>query len=170
MVGEAFPALALVRAGAAFLDRQHGVEQQHALPRPRQQAAVVGAGDAQVALDLLEDVVQRWRHRHAGQHRETQAVRLSRAVVRILAQDHHLHLVERRRIERREDLRPRRKDPRTGLFALAQERGEFAHLGRCSQSPTRAFQEGSSLMCSFSGMAGDGTENEEREVRSEAKP
>ena len=67
-----------------------------------------GRGDAEVALDLLEDVVQRRRHRHARRHREAQAVRLAGAVVRVLAEDHHLHRVERRRVERGEDLRPRR--------------------------------------------------------------
>src|SRR6478736_10028004 len=43
VIGETFPALALVRAGQAALDREHGIEQQYALPRPRNQAAMIGA-------------------------------------------------------------------------------------------------------------------------------
>src|SRR3546814_4614789 len=47
-IGEAFPALALVRTGAALFHRQHAVEQQHAAIGPRREAAVVGARDAEV--------------------------------------------------------------------------------------------------------------------------
>src|SRR3546814_2408860 len=51
MVGEAFPALALVRAGAAFLDREHRVEQQYAAPGPRHQVARSDEHTSEVALD-----------------------------------------------------------------------------------------------------------------------
>src|SRR6516225_7301929 len=77
-IGEAFPALALMRAGAAALDRQHGVEQQYALSRPGQQAAMARSRSLQVALDLSKDVFERGRRRYARQHREAQTVRLSR--------------------------------------------------------------------------------------------
>src|SRR5690606_38732231 len=77
MVGEAFPATALMGSGLALFYRQHGVEQQHPLPRPWQQAAVVRTRDAQVGLDFLVDVQQRRRHRHTRHHRETQAMGLA---------------------------------------------------------------------------------------------
>src|SRR5690349_15880784 len=48
-VREAFPTLVLMGAGEAMLDREHGIEQQHALFRPRHEAAVVGARDPEVA-------------------------------------------------------------------------------------------------------------------------
>src|SRR6185503_8757805 len=57
-VGEAFPALSLVRAGQAALDREHGIEQQYTLPRPRNQAAMIGTGDAEVPAYLAEDIHQ----------------------------------------------------------------------------------------------------------------
>jgi hypothetical protein len=42
LVGELFPAFALVGAGPATLDREYGIEQQHAPIGPRLQAAVTG--------------------------------------------------------------------------------------------------------------------------------
>jgi hypothetical protein len=128
MVGEPLPALACMGTGAAFLDREHGVQQQHALPRPRQQAAVVRTRDADVALQFLEDVVQRRRHGNARLHGEAQPVRLSRTVVGILAEHHDLDVVERRGVERTEDARRRRKDARARLPAFAQERRQLLHV------------------------------------------
>src|ERR1700735_5366923 len=94
-IGEPLPPFALVRTGASVLDREHAVEQQHAAIRPWREATMVWPRDAQVALDLLEDVFQRWRHAHGGAHRETQPMRLTRAVIRVLAQNHHANGVER---------------------------------------------------------------------------
>ncbi|MNM89882.1 hypothetical protein D3C81_1021240 [compost metagenome] len=128
MVGEAFPAPALMRAGLALFHGQHRVEQQHALLRPGNQIPVVRTRNAQVGFDLFIDVEQRWRHRHARRHRETQAMRLALAVIRVLAQDHHLHLLERRGVERGEYLRSRREHVRAAGLALAQERRQLAHV------------------------------------------
>ncbi len=85
---------------------------------------MIGTRNAEIALDLLVDVLQRRRHRHARLHGKAQPVRLAEAVVRVLAEDHHLHRVERRGIERGEDLRPRRKDARALALAIAQEHRE----------------------------------------------
>src|SRR6185437_5314649 len=84
-IGEPFPAPVCMCAGATLLHRQHAVEQQHTAVGPGGETAVAGAGDAEVALDFLEYVVQRWRHPHAGAHREAQAMRLAGTVVGILA-------------------------------------------------------------------------------------
>src|SRR5690606_34071385 len=128
VVGETLPAPALVRARASFLDGQHGIEQQHAAPGPRQQAAVVGAGDAGIALDLPEDVVQRGRHAHAGTHGETQAVRLAGAVIGVLAEHHHAYVVEGRGVEGGEDLGARREHARAGCPAFLQEGRQYLHV------------------------------------------
>ena len=128
VIGETFPALALMRAGAAVFHGQHRVEQQHAALGPGREIAMVGAGDAEIALDLLEDVIQRRRYRHAGTHRETQPVRLARAVVRILAEDHHFHRVERCCVEGGKDLRAGWIDPCAHRLAMAQERAQRGHL------------------------------------------
>ena len=90
---------------------------------------MIGTRDAEVALDLGEDVLQRRRHVDAGHHREAQPVRLVRAVIRILPEDHDLDRVERRRVERREDLRSGRIDDFAGVLFGAQEFGQ-AHSFR----------------------------------------
>ena len=127
-VGKAFPALALVRAGHARLHGQHRVQQQHAAPRPRRQAPMIGTPDAEVVFDFREDILKRGWHRHARPHRKTQAVRLTGAVVRVLPQDHRLDRIERRRVQRRENLRPGRVDALAGVFLAYQERAQRDHF------------------------------------------
>src|SRR5688500_10538610 len=127
-IGESLPALALVRTGLAALDRQHRVQQQYALVCPGQQAAVVGPRQAEVALDLLEDVLERGRYRHARQDREAQPVRLARPMVGILAEDHDLDLLERRGVQRGEDVRSRGIDDLAGALLRAQELTQCLHL------------------------------------------
>ena len=63
LVGEGLPALALVRRGRVGAHGEGGVEQQHALVRPGVEAAVVGGVDAEIGLELLEDVLERRRQR-----------------------------------------------------------------------------------------------------------
>ncbi|KAG1385295.1 hypothetical protein G6F60_014901 [Rhizopus arrhizus] len=53
---------------------------------------------------------------------------LATAVIRVLAEDDHLHLLERRGVERSEDLRAGREYRGTTRLALAQEAGQLAHL------------------------------------------
>lgn len=57
-IGELFPSPVLVRTGLMGPHRQRGVEQQYALFGPAAQAAAFRNGPAQIALDLLEDVLQ----------------------------------------------------------------------------------------------------------------
>src|SRR5207342_1617059 len=128
VVGETFPTLALVRARAAFLDRQHRVEQQHTLFGPMRQAPMRGARDPEIAMQFLEDVLQRRRHRGAVLHGETQAMRLPEPVVRILAEHDDLHLVEGRGIQRREDLGHRWEYVRALPDALTEERAQLLHV------------------------------------------
>src|SRR5690606_28480766 len=56
------------------------------------------------------------------------AVCLARPVVGILAEDHHPHPIEWRRLERAEDLPAGRKHLHAGPLALAQVVGQLAHL------------------------------------------
>ena len=117
-----------MRTGAAAFDRQHRIQQQHALPRPRRQTTVTrlqmsvraparNGRIGHVGIDLLKDVQQRRRFFDARLHREAQAVRLIRTVIRILADDHDANVFERRQIERGEDLRTAWID-RLARFAL----------------------------------------------------
>ncbi len=96
---------------------------------------MIGARNVQIALDLGKDVLQRRRHRHTGQYRETQAMRLTGAVVRILPEDDDLYLFKRRGIQRREDL-PRRRIDRLAAFALVQqELAQTSHPGLVEGCP-----------------------------------
>ncbi len=120
-IGELFPAVARMRGGLSGTHRQRGVEQQHPFPRPFLEVARTRHGHAEVVMQLLEDILQAGREGHAIGHRERKAMSLSRAVVRVLAQDNYFHLVEWREIEGIEDQRARRID---GILAfLVDEKG-----------------------------------------------
>ena len=119
-----------MRSGAAVLDRQAGIQQQYALPRPAFQIAVTRVGDAEICGQFLVDVLQRGRRGNTMRHRKAQPVRLSGAVIGVLPQDHHLHLVEWCQFEGTENLASRRVDPfASGLFG-PQEIAEPGHMRR----------------------------------------
>ena len=108
-VGEALPSVVLMRARGVLAYRQRGVQQQHTLLCPLLQVAAGRGHKPHVVMQLLEDVDERLRERHAVLHRETQPVGLSHLVVGVLPDDHHLHLVKRRAVEGVEDAVARRK-------------------------------------------------------------
>ena len=89
-------------------DRQRGIQQQYALLGPARQIARRWNGGPQIALNLLEDILQRRGKRHAVLHRETQPVGLAGFVVGVLADDDHFHPVERAQVEGIEDELARR--------------------------------------------------------------
>lgn len=92
-------------------DGEGGVEEEDAAARPRLQVAVLGRDEARyVGGELLVHVLQRGRRRDALAHGEAEAVRLVVVVVRVLAEDHHAHRVQRREVERIEDVGEGRKD------------------------------------------------------------
>jgi hypothetical protein len=89
-VGDPLPAELGVAAGQVRPYRQHAVEQQYTLFGPTAQVAMIGDRQRQVAVEFLVDVAQgRW-NAHLAANRERQAHCLAGAVVRVLAQDHHL--------------------------------------------------------------------------------
>ena len=81
--------------GQAVFHCQTGVEQQHAALCPRLERAVDGDGLAQITLQFFENVAQGGGQLDARRHRERQALRLVRAVVGVLPQDHHFDLRQR---------------------------------------------------------------------------
>ena len=131
LVREGLPATFLMGSGAAALDRKRGVQQQHTLLGPMRQAAVVGRRDAQVALQFAVDIGQRRRNRHAGWHRETQAVGLARAVVGILPQNHHLDGFEGRGVVSGEPVVGGGIDDLAGALFGQQKGAQFRHIGQC---------------------------------------
>ena len=90
-------------------DGERGVEEQHTLTCPTGEIAICRHRLAEVGLYLLEDVDKRRRHDNALRHREAQPHGLSLLVIRILPDDHHLHLVEGTEVESVEDQMARRE-------------------------------------------------------------
>ena len=128
-IGELFPAVVRVRSSLPCPYRQRGIEQQHALTCPLLKIARARDGHADVVVQLLEDVLQTRWERNAIGHRKREAMRLSRAMIRVLAENDHLHLIERRKVERIENQWPRRKN---GILPLLtdEERLEVGEI-RC---------------------------------------
>ena len=58
------------------------------------------AGQPKITFQFLVNIDQRWWRADAGLHAETKAVGLARAMIGILPQDDHAHLVERGQVER----------------------------------------------------------------------
>src|SRR4029079_15611350 len=98
------------------------------LLRPMLEEAVPRRPDAEVALDFLENVDEAWGDLDAGLDRKAQPVRLSFAMVRILAEDHHPHFLERRQVERPEPLAALGKDMFALLSLFTREALQLAHL------------------------------------------
>jgi len=127
-IGEALPASACMRAGIALLHRQRGIEHQHALIRPMLQIAVTRRIDVQIALELLENVLQRRRWRNARLHGEAQPMGLAGAVVGVLSENDHLNPLQRCRIQRIEDQRPRWIDDFASRFLTTKESRQLVHV------------------------------------------
>lgn len=129
-VGEGFPAFALMTARHSGLDGECSVEQEDALVGPMGEIALPSVKRAAGVFELqfLVDIDQRRRWLNALLHRKTQTVGLARAVVGILSEDDHFHLVERRAIECLEDKTPGRIA--NGIpVGLAYEAGQNLEVG-----------------------------------------
>ena len=94
-IGECLPSQRGMAVGKMCPHRECGIEQQHPLLRPSGKVSRLGNRTAQGIVYLLEDVLQRRRERHPVLHREAQSMRLSRLMIRVLADDYHLHLLKR---------------------------------------------------------------------------
>lgn len=65
---------------------------------------------------------------HTFRHREAEAVGLAGAVVRVLPQDNHLHLIKGRGVQGVEDEAPARVDAGVGLTALLEKAAQLLHV------------------------------------------
>ena len=106
LVGEAFPATILMRAGPMRLDGERGIEQKHPLPCPSRKVAGGWYRGTGVVVNFTEDVLKRRREWYAVVNGETQTIGLPHVVIRILPQNHHFNGTKRRGIEGGEYLRP----------------------------------------------------------------
>ena len=115
-VGEGFPAFAAMRVCLVGTNRHYGVEEQHSLPRPGNQATVLWRGETKVIIEFLENVAQRGRQSSARQYRKTQTVRLADAMIGVLAEDYNARLLGRSPFQGRKNMYLGREDLMLGAF------------------------------------------------------
>mmetsp|Transcript_11027 Transcript_11027/g.68032 ORF Transcript_11027/g.68032 Transcript_11027/m.68032 type:complete len:217 (-) Transcript_11027:431-1081(-) len=84
-IGEFFPSLLGMGIGFSGSHREHGVEQEHPLLRPRGEIAMAPGTNSQVIVDLFVDVLQRWRDSLSSWHGKGESHGLSWSVIRILS-------------------------------------------------------------------------------------
>ena len=102
-ISELLPTETTVAIRLMGTHRQRCIEQQHPLFCPARQVARLRDGRTEVILYLLEDILQRRREHHPILHGETQSMCLSGLMIRVLSDNHHLHLVKRTQVEGIED-------------------------------------------------------------------
>lgn len=91
---------------------------------PAGEVAALRYGNTQVALDLLENILERRGEGHVVVDREAESVSLIGFVVGVLSQNHHLHPVEGAGIECGENLAAGRID-RFGGILVTNKRGQL---------------------------------------------
>ena len=67
-ISEPLPPVSRVRCRRMSAHGKNGVEEEHALPRPRDETAVIGRNDPDIVLHLLVDIQQRRRRINADLH------------------------------------------------------------------------------------------------------
>ena len=98
-IGKLLPPQLRMTVGLMSANGKRCIKQQHALLGPTGKIARCGDRRTKVGLNLLEDILQRGRKLDTVLNRETQSVCLSWLVIRILTDNHHLHLVERTQVK-----------------------------------------------------------------------
>ncbi len=95
LIGETFPPQVGMRVCLACLHCEHSIEQEHPLLSPGDQMPMIGDHETRdIPGQFFVDVNQRRRHLNPGLHREAETMSLVGAVIGILPEDHHLHLVK----------------------------------------------------------------------------
>ena len=100
--------MALVAPRLVLPYGEGGVQQQNPLLCPSREIAGHRNRSTKVLLYLLEDILKRRGKCHTVAHRETEPMCLPWAMIGVLTDDHHLHLVERTEVEGIENQSPRR--------------------------------------------------------------
>ena len=103
VVGEPLPAMPRVGRRGMSAYGQHRVEEQHALPCPRDKAAVCGRRDTEIVLHFLVDVEEGRRRLDANLHGERKPVCLPVTVVRVLPENDDLRIRKARVVQRVEN-------------------------------------------------------------------
>lgn len=114
------PSPAGAAIGLAGENRKCSIEKQNALLRPFGQVARGGGLAADVAVELLEYVAQRWRELLTGVYRESKAVRLLLPVIGVLSENDYMHSLRRCLLQGGKDLDTGRIDGSSSLLGGCQ--------------------------------------------------
>ena len=106
-----------VRLPAAY--GQSRVRHEHTALRPLGERAVLGRYNAEITLQLLEDVLQARRRLNTRLNRKAKSVRLSGTVIRVLPENDGLDLGIRRVPQSVKDVLCRRIDGLLGVFLFS---------------------------------------------------
>mmetsp|Transcript_12906 Transcript_12906/g.36176 ORF Transcript_12906/g.36176 Transcript_12906/m.36176 type:complete len:262 (+) Transcript_12906:1424-2209(+) len=104
LLGECLPAPLAVGPRGVCSHGEHGIEQQDALGGPFLEVPVRRGHCPAVGFQLLVDVPKTHRNLNPVGHGEAQSHGLPDVVVRVLTQDHYLHLAWGAGVERAEDV------------------------------------------------------------------
>ena len=85
--------------------------------------------DSEVGVNFLEDINQRRRRGYVRAYGEAQAVGLAGAVVGVLAEDNHAHLIQRCTVQGVEAMVAGGEQGFSGLFLRRQEVSQLLHVG-----------------------------------------
>ena len=118
-----------MRGGLPCPDSEYGIQQKHSLACPALKIRTARHTYAEVCLYFLEYVLQRRRGGDAVRHGERQAHSLSRAVVRVLAQDYDLHLRKGAQVEGSEYEGPGRIDATPFSLLCVQAADQLRKVG-----------------------------------------
>src|SRR3989344_1404783 len=117
-IRELLPPLPLV---TSRLRRAYGkcrVQEEYSLFCPMKQVRIGVRRPAQIARDFFKDILERRRCCNAFIYRETQAIRLTRSVIRILSENDRLHTIELTHIECSKDPLRMRKYRTLPIFSF----------------------------------------------------
>ena len=129
-IGYSLPAVLLMGIGLVGANRQHGVQQQHALAGPAGQTAGLRCRAAEVIGQFFVNIAQRGRNFNAVRNGKGQAVCLKIVMVRILAQNDRLDRVRLQRFEGGKTTLFRRKDRMLAALLLNERRQRLQHFRR----------------------------------------
>ena len=120
-IGKLLPAFPAMRGRLSITHGQTAVQKQNTSLRPIFKIAMRWRRNAKIGVQFFENILQRWRFRHAVAYGKAEAMCLTRAMIGILTQNNHFYLVKRGQREGVENLAARRVDFFAGGFFGAQK-------------------------------------------------
>lgn len=117
-VGKDLPSPSLMALRSPLTDGQGGVEEQNPLLCPGREITRLWGRHTDITLQLLVDVAKRRGRGYSLADRKAEPVRLTRAVVGVLAEDDRLDALARSELQSAEDIEHRGIDAPRSVFLL----------------------------------------------------